>query len=185
MIVVVRIPGSSAIARLACSLEGNWRASAGQFGRIAAAALAFFIPTKIVDSQEPLLKVGPGKAWTRPLDPRVVRLSAFFQAYNCPEPHHINAYLRAADAYGLDYRLLPAISLRETTCGVTEKNNNRWGYHPGRQSFPSVEAGINFLARHLAEEPPYAGKTLRQKLFTYNPLPAYPGEIQRLMRQIE
>jgi len=118
-------------------------------------------------------------------DARAERLAAFFAAYNCPPPHYVEDYLRAADRYGLDYRLLPAISVRETTCGSTEVNNNRWGYHPGRQSFPSVRTGIEFLARQLALNPPYAGKALKDKLWTYNPKPAYPDEVQRIMRRIE
>jgi hypothetical protein len=68
---------------------------------------------------------------------------------------------------------------------MAEKNNNRWGYHPGRQTFRSIDAGIDFLARQLAENPPYVGKSLNEKLFTYNPRPAYPAEVERMMRQIE
>ena len=118
-------------------------------------------------------------------DARATRLVRFFQHYNCPTPYHIDDYLRAADVYQLDYRLLPAISVRETTCGVTEQQNNRWGFHPGHQSFESVEEGIDFLAGRLAQGYYYRGKTLQQKLFTYNPLPRYPGEVQAIMRQIE
>jgi hypothetical protein len=118
-------------------------------------------------------------------DVRVAHLEEFFRHFNCPAPRHIFDYLKAADTYHLDYRLLPAISIRETQCGVTENENNRLGYHPGRQAFPDVETGIHYVARRLAENPLYRGKTLRQKLYTYNPLPAYPGEIERIMRRIE
>jgi hypothetical protein len=118
-------------------------------------------------------------------DPRFARLERFFRRYRCPMPQPVADYLRAADGYGLDYRLLPAVSIRETLCGVQETRNNRWGYHPGRQSFPSIEAGVDYVARQLAENPAYKGKTLRDKLFTYNPRPAYPEEVQRIMRQIE
>jgi hypothetical protein len=118
-------------------------------------------------------------------DPRAARLEKFFTHYNCPEPRHVNEYLRAADEYDLDYRLLPAVSLRESHCGTEAWNNNRWGYHPGVQKFPSVEDGINFVARVLAENPVYKGKNLYDKLYTYNPLPAYPKEVQWIMRQIE
>jgi hypothetical protein len=97
----------------------------------------------------------------------------------------VDAYIGAADRYGLDYRLLPAISVRETSCGWTEKNNNRWGFHPNTQTFVSVESGIEFLSRHLAEHRPYAGKSLNEKLFTYNPRIAYPAEVEHIMRQIE
>lgn len=119
-------------------------------------------------------------------DPRVARLERFFQHYNCPQPHHVSDYLRASDGYRLDYRLLPAISVRESLCGVSEQMpNNHWGYHPSRQSFPSVEAGIDYVARQLAEGLYYQGKSLEQKLFVYNPRPKYPVEIQQIMRQIE
>lgn len=119
------------------------------------------------------------------VDARVARLERFFRRYHCPEPFYIHRYLRAADGYHLDYRLLPAISIRETRCGVEEWRNNRWGYHPRRQSFDSVEQGIGYISWQLAEGPFYKNKTLEQKLFTYNPLPAYPREVQSIMRQIE
>lgn len=119
-------------------------------------------------------------------DPRAERLETFFRYYHCPEPHHVWEYLRATDDYGLDYRLLPAISIRETQCGVEEQDlNNHWGYHHGRQDFPSIEQGIDYVARQLALNPLYKNKSLYDKLFTYNPLPAYPEEVRRIMRQIE
>jgi len=118
-------------------------------------------------------------------DARFARLEKFFRLYHCPQPRHTSEYLRAADENGLDYRLLPAISIRETLCGVAATENNHWGYHPGRQSFPSAQEGIDFVARVLAEGFYYKGKTLRDKLLTYNPRAAYPDEVQWIMRQIE
>jgi len=127
----------------------------------------------------------PADRAVRP-DPRAARLEAFFRYYHCPQPFHVLEYLRATDDYGLDYRLLPAISIRETQCGVEGQDlNNHWGYHPGRQTFPSIAAGIDYVARQLAENPLYRDKSLYDKLFTYNPLPRYPDEVRRIMRQIE
>ena len=119
------------------------------------------------------------------IDRRVAGLEKFFRVYGCPAPHHVAEYLRAADDFGLDYRLLPAISIRETLCGVGAWQNNRWGYHPGQQSFPSVAVGIDFVARVLAQGDHYKGKTLEQKLLTYNHRPAYTDEVKEIMRQIE
>jgi hypothetical protein len=119
------------------------------------------------------------------LEMRAARLQKFFGHYHCPQPYYTFEYLRAADKYGIDYRLLPAISIRETQCGVTEKQNNRWGFHPGEGRFPSIEAGIEFMTRRLAQHQCYRGKNILDKLFTYNPRPAYPGEVQRIMSQIE
>jgi hypothetical protein len=118
-------------------------------------------------------------------DPRIARLERFFHIYHCPEPYHVSDYLRAADDYQLDYRLLPAVSVRETLCGIAAVENNWWGFHNGTEGFPSIEAGIDFMAHRLAEHPYYKGKTLQQKLFTYNPRPAYPGEVARIMQKIE
>jgi hypothetical protein len=117
-------------------------------------------------------------------DSRTARLESFFRYYHCPAPYHTSEYLSTADGYGLDYRLLPAISIRETSCGKGAKEqNNLWGYH--HESFPSIAAGIEFLAHRLAQHPFYRGKTLQDKLFIYNPRAAYPEEVKRIMRQID
>jgi hypothetical protein len=119
------------------------------------------------------------------VDTRAERLEKFFKLYGCPAPHHVSEYLRAADGYGLDYRLLPAVSVRETLCGVQAWENNRWGYHPHEQRFPSVAVGIDYVARVLTEGYFYKGKTLEQKLLMYNHRPAYTDEVKAIMRQIE
>jgi hypothetical protein len=148
----------------------------------AAATGLVLIATNTADI--PAGRIGTTPAFGSKLDPRIERLERFFKIYHCPAPHHTYEYLKAADGYGLDYRLLPAVSIRETLCGVAERRqNNRWGYHS--ENFPSIEAGIDFLARRLTQHPLYKGKTLQGILFTYNPLPAYPEEVKRIMRQIE
>jgi hypothetical protein len=118
-------------------------------------------------------------------DARIERLRVFFDAYACPAPRHIADYLRVADTYGLDYRILPALSVRESTCGQYQKMNNRWGWDSGQSGFGSIASGIEYVARQLAEAPQYKGKTLDQLLWTYNPRAAYPGEIKKLMERIE
>jgi hypothetical protein len=118
-------------------------------------------------------------------DPRQIKLEAFFQTYDCPTPHHVDDYLRAADDHQIDYRLLPAISLVESTCGSFGRHNNRWGWDSAQHGFASVSDGIEFIASQLAESPYYKGKTLEQKLLTYNPYPRYVEQVRRLMDQIE
>lgn len=123
---------------------------------------------------------------TLPLrDPRVMRLEAFFKAYDCPGPLHVQEYLQAADSHELDYRLLPAISLVESTCGAYQRMNNRWGWDSTQSGFESVPAGIDYITEQLAEGPQYKGKTVKEKLFTYNPYPQYVRQVERLMREIE
>ncbi len=60
-------------------------------------------------------------------DPRVSSLASFFGHYKCPTPYYVKEYLQIADKYGLDYRLLPAISIQESTCGKHELYNNWFG----------------------------------------------------------
>jgi hypothetical protein len=160
--------------------QREWR----KFAALWAAAGLVFSATTTADVPPARIHAIPSQV-SRP-DRRIERLENFFKNYHCPTPYHTSEYLRAADGYGLDYRLLPAVSIRETLCGIAEKQqHNLWGYHPGRQSFPSIEAGIDFVAQRLARHPLYRGKTLADKLFTYNPRSAYPDEINRIMRQIE
>ena len=165
--------GSSKPAALCLGIQSIGVATAG----------LILIASSTADAPVPLMKPVPVVA-PKP-DPRIVRLGKLFRSYHCPEPHHIPEYLSAADGYGLDYRLLPAVSIRETLCGAMEKQNNRWGYHPGRQTFPSIEVGIDFMARQFAENPLYKGKTLQEQLYTYNPRLAYPGEVERIMRRAD
>jgi hypothetical protein len=124
------------------------------------------------------------QAEVSPPDARPAKLRAFFNTYRCPTPLHIEEYVRAADAFGIDYRLLPALSVRESTCGRHERANNRWGWDSARTGFDSVANGIRFIARELAWGKNYRGKTLHEKLQTYNPLPTYPAEVEKLMREI-
>src|SRR5262245_7152508 len=108
------------------------------------------IPTfAIVTTGMVLIGLGTSNAPAAPpaprIDTRIARLAACFHRYRCPEPQHIALYLRSADRYGLDYRMLPAISIRETQCGVREKENNRLGFQSVAGGFASVEAGIAFM----------------------------------------
>ena len=187
MIVKIRVTSSPATAVFSAAerLRESWTvrtvATALRRGTRTIGAVAFLALGVNTSATLPPARVKPAPAPNM----RHLRLEQFFVHYNCPAPRHVTEYLLAADRYGLDYRLLPAISMRETHCGLEETGNNRWGYHPGRQTFLSIEEGIDYVARQLAENPTYKGKTLLDKLFTYNPRQAYPGEVTRIMRQIE
>jgi hypothetical protein len=120
-----------------------------------------------------------------PGDLRPARLESFFMSYGCPTPHYVNDYVRAADAFQVDYRLLPVISLLESTCGTYSRLNNHWGWDGAEVGFESVPAGINFVTSQLAGGRPYRDKALDEKLHSYNPKPRYRREVKRLMNRIE
>ncbi len=120
-----------------------------------------------------------------PPDDRVFRVNAFFDSYNCPEPNYALEYVRSADRHGLDYRMLPVISLLESTCGTYQRLNNYWGWNSARTGFPTVEHGIEYVTSRLAEHPAYKGRTLDAKLLSYNPRASYGRLAKRLMTKIE
>ena len=139
-----------------------------------------------------LLAVGAGNAAADeksparlPSDTRALRLKAFFDKYGCPAPYYTQEYLHAADTNNLDYRLLPAISIRESTCGRHDQLNNRWGWGSAKIGFNSVVDGIHFIARRLVSASVYRGRTTHAKLEAYNPRPEYAVEVEHLMAEIE
>ena len=134
-----------------------------------------------------VVAVGLASAANAPLQPpdeRRLKLQAFFQSYKCPAPYHVEDYLTEADKNAIDYRLLPAISVRESTCGRHARLNNHWGWDSARSGFSSVKAGIRYLARTLSLGPRYKDKPVNAKLKTYNPNLQYVAEVMRLMGEI-
>ncbi len=119
------------------------------------------------------------------VDKRPERLEAFFQSFGCPAPHHVKEYLGTADSFDIDYRLLPAISVLESTCGVHQRLNNRWGWDSARKGFASFRAGLEYIAHQLTEGRYFKGKTLEEKVHMYNPKPEYSLLIKKLMRKID
>ena len=119
------------------------------------------------------------------VDARITKLEMFFDRYQCPQPHYSYSYLQAADANSLDYRLLPAISVRESTCGQHDRLNNRWGWDFPFTGFSSVPQGIEFIAHRLAQSRIYRGLPLDDKLETYNPRRSYVRQVEHLMQEID
>ena len=118
-------------------------------------------------------------------DNRYGKLESFFQSFGCPAPHYVSEYLGAADSYAIDYRLLPAISVLESTCGVYQRLNNRWGWDSARKGFSSFRAGLQYIARQLSEGHFYKDKSLEEKVRMYNPNPQYALQVRKLMLKID
>ena len=117
-------------------------------------------------------------------DPRLSRLKQFFAERGCPLREAAVDFLIAADQNHLDWRLLPSISMIESSGGKDFRNNNVFGWDSNRGSFPSVRAGIHFVASKLAKSKLYRGKNLESKLQTYNPLPDYVARVKAVMRTL-
>ena len=63
-------------------------------------------------------------------DKRVAVLKAFLRHYDSPLYEHAELIVKLSDEYSLDYRLIPAISMQESTgCKFIPKNSyNCWGW---------------------------------------------------------
>lgn len=118
-------------------------------------------------------------------DSRYDKLESFFQSFGCPTPHYVDEYLGEADSNAIDYRLLPAISVLESTCGVYQRLNNRWGWDSARKGFSSFRAGLQYIARQLSQGRYYRNKSLEEKVRMYNPNPQYARLLKKLMLKID
>jgi hypothetical protein len=119
-----------------------------------------------------------------PSDPRLRRLEEFFAKRDCPLRTAAADFLIAADQNALDWRLLPSISIIESSGGKDYRKNNVFGWNSCREGFSSVRAGIHFVAAQLSQAKQYRDKTLDMKLRTYNPNPDYPLKVKAVMRAL-
>jgi hypothetical protein len=117
-------------------------------------------------------------------DPRLLRLQKFFGDRDCPLRDSARDFLLAADQNQLDWRLLPSISIIESSGGKTYMNNNVLGWASCKERFSSVRAGIHYVAAQLGKSRRYKDKDIDSKLQTYNPLPEYSQRVKAVMRAI-
>jgi len=117
-------------------------------------------------------------------DPRLQRLQEFFAQRECPLQKVAADFLTAADRNDLDWRLLPSISIIESSGGKDSRKNNVFGWDSCHAGFPSVREGIHFVAAQLANSKRYRDKDLDAKLSTYNPRPDYPGRVKAVMKTL-
>lgn len=92
-------------------------------------------------------------------DARPEIIERFLKQYNCPlKPydHYALTFVEVADAYNLDFRLLPAIAMQESNCcrKIPEGSNNCWGYGIYGEKvlrFSSIEDGMKAVAAGLGK----------------------------------
>ena len=133
-----------------------------------------------VDRKAPQPSRDPGPQ----TDDRLLKLTKFFADGNCPLRDASADFLEAADRYDLDWRLLPSISMVESSGGKVFRNNNVLGWDSCNRRFRSVRTGIHVVASRLATSALYRDKDLDDVLATYNPDPEYVARVKSVMRRI-
>lgn len=87
-------------------------------------------------------------------DSRVAILKSFFRQHNSPLYERAEFIVNTADTYGIDFKLIPAIAMQESTVCRNIPNNSYncwgWGIYGNKVTrFSSYEEGIDTVSRGL------------------------------------
>lgn len=82
---------------------------------------------------------------------RTQALKEFFKKYNSPLIDSADTFVRVADQYGLDYRLLPSIACMESGCAkfYIKETHNPFGWGGGYIKFDSYDEAIENVGKGL------------------------------------
>ena len=124
-------------------------------------------------------------------------INAYFSKNNMPLAGYGMKMVLEAEKNDLDWRLIPAIAIRESTGGVFACKSkkapfNPFGWNSCKSGFKSYDNAIESVAEHLGGNNArtaryYDNKTVKAILQTYNPpsvIPNYAGEVIALMNKI-
>jgi hypothetical protein len=148
--------------------------------------LAAILAAPLTIQLEHIARAKPAEALgpSAPADPRTVRLHRFFAKLHCPIKDLAEEFVHAADDNDLDWRLLPSISIIESSGGKAYKNNNVFGWANGDHVFPTIGAGLHQVAFALGKSFIYRNRTTEEKLRLYNPADDYPARVEEVMYRI-
>lgn len=122
-------------------------------------------------------------------------IDAYFKDHDMPLEGMGKKMVEEAEKNGLDWRLLAAISVRESTGGkfaCIKATYNSFGWGSCKIGFKSNEQAIETVARNLGGNNPntarhYADKNTREILKAYNPpsiVPKYVDQVISIMDEI-
>lgn len=121
-------------------------------------------------------------------------IDKFFRTYKAPLEGYGMKFVEEAEKNNIDWRLLPAIAMRESTGGkhaCKRVPNSVFGYGSCKISFSSIDESIEIVARSIGGNHPgtarhYKDKTTVQILKKYNSvIPTYTKEVIGLMKKIQ
>jgi hypothetical protein len=129
------------------------------------------------------------------LKAKVEAIDAYFAEHDMPLEGTGVKMVEEAEKNGLDWRLLPAIAIRESTGGKNDCKkalNNAFGWGSCKISFKSNEEAIEVVAKNLGGNNPntakhYNNKTSKEILQAYNPpsvIPHYADQVMSIMDKI-
>ena len=121
-------------------------------------------------------------------DYRVLSLRDFLESHNSPLASYSGTFIKEADHYGLDWRLVPAITGVESTFGknIPTKSYNAYGWANGKFRFSSWEESIFVVNKALRERYINRGATSIAKIGRiYATNPTWAWKVSFFMLRIE
>ena len=112
------------------------------------------------------------------LDEQGAKIDAYFESHGSPLEGYGRKMAEEALANDIDFRLLPAIAMRESTGGINACDKfpeNKYGWGSCKIGLGGTDdIAIEKMSAHLGGNNPntekhYAGKTVKKILQTYNP----------------
>ncbi|MBU3956993.1 glucosaminidase domain-containing protein [Patescibacteria group bacterium] len=119
------------------------------------ALVAIFFLSQPVLAQEKIAGSSAVLENSLPLvDKRVIKLKKFLENYDSPLAEYADEFVETADKYGLDWKLVPAITGVESTFGkqIPAGSYNAYGWANGAFYFQSWEQSIDLVSQTLKEK---------------------------------
>lgn len=127
---------------------------------------------------------------------KAAKIDTYFSERNMPLAGNGMKMVLEAEKHNIDWRLIPAIAVRESTGGIHACKSvtySPFGFGSCKINFKSWDHAIEIVATNLGGNNPrtakaYGGKTTRGKLEAYNPpsvVPTYADEVFAIMDKIE
>jgi hypothetical protein len=123
-------------------------------------------------------------------DDRPHRIDTYFSERAMPLSGYGDRFVAVADACDMDWRLLPAIAIRESSGGKRMQYNNPFGWGGANIPFESIDQAIEEVGKNLCGNNPrtarwYSTPSIEKKLYYYNGtvIPSYPKEVMWIMKQ--
>lgn len=127
-----------------------------------------------------------------PYDKRIIILKEYLNKYNSPLVDSAETFVKSADIYQIDWRLLVAISGVESTFGheIPYNSYNAWGwgiYGDNMVYFKSFDEGIETISKALREN--YINSWKASNIYElgryYAASPTWAQRVDSLMNKIE
>ncbi len=127
------------------------------------------------------------------VDGRVKALESFFAKYNSPLMGHAKFIVDEADSHDIDYRLIPAIAMQESTLckRVIKDSHNCWGFgiYGGKVTrFASYDEAISKVTSTLAKKYVQKGYVSPEEIvqkYTPGDTGRWPEVVNLMMQHID